>query len=145
MDKFELLNNEDTELVDDVVDTEEYDEVDTIEETDLESEEVVSEDAQIIGDPYNSENLPKSLNHLVDGYMDYAKEVILERALPGIDGFKPSQRRILYAMKYLEKDTDLTKDLTKCAGIAGTTMKIHPHGDASIYETMVRMTDCAMY
>ena len=145
MDKFELLNNEDTELVDDVVDTEEYDEVDTIEETDLESEEVVSEDAQIIGDPYNSEYLPKSLNHLVDGYMDYAKEVILERALPGIDGFKPSQRRILYAMKYLEKDTDLTKDLTKCAGIAGTTMKIHPHGDASIYETMVRMTDCAMY
>lgn len=94
---------------------------------------------------YSYENLPESLVHLVKGYLDYAKEVILERALPSIDGFKPSQRRILYAMKYLERDNDLTKDLTKSAGIVGTTMKIHPHGDASIYETMVRMTDCSMY
>ena len=94
---------------------------------------------------YSYDNLPPSLVHLVDGYLDYSKEVILERALPNIDGFKPSQRRILYAMKYLERDNDLTKDLTKCGGIAGTTMKIHPHGDASIYDTMVRMTDCAMY
>ena len=94
---------------------------------------------------YSAENLPQSLNHLVDGYLDYAKEVILERAIPNIDGFKPSQRRILYAMKYLERDTDLMKDLTKSAGVVGTTMKIHPHGDASIYETMVRMTDCSEY
>lgn len=94
---------------------------------------------------YDYSNLPESLVHLVKGYLDYAKEVILERALPNIDGFKPSQRRILYAMKYLERDNDLTKDLTKCGGIAGTTMKIHPHGDASIYDTMVRMTDCSLY
>ncbi len=91
------------------------------------------------------DNVPNSLQFLVDGYVDYAKEVILDRAIPAIDGFKPSQRRILYAMKYLERDSDLTKELTKCAGITGTTMKIHPHGDASIYDTMVRMTDCAMY
>lgn len=94
---------------------------------------------------YSYENIPDSLIHLVDGYLDYAKEVILERALPSIDGFKPSQRRILYAMRYLERDTDLTKDMTKSAGIVGTTMKIHPHGDAAIYETMVRMTDCSLY
>ena len=90
-------------------------------------------------------NIPESLRFLVNGYLDYAKEVVLDRAIPSIDGFKPSQRRIMYAMKFLERDNDLTKDFTKCGGIAGTTMKIHPHGDASIYETMVRMTDCAMY
>lgn len=94
---------------------------------------------------YSFENIPSSLKFLVEGYLDYSKEVILERAIPGIDGFKPSQRRIMYAMKYLERDNDLTKDLTKCGGIAGTTMKIHPHGDASIYDTMVRMTDCSLY
>ena len=112
-----------------------------------ESKKVKSEEelAELKERLYSFENLPYSLQHLVEGYLDYAKEVILERAIPGIDGFKPSQRRILYAMKYLERDTDLTKDMTKCGGIAGTTMKIHPHGDTSIYETMVRMTDCAMY
>ena len=90
-------------------------------------------------------NIPESLRFLVNGYLDYAKEVVLDRAIPSIDGFKPSQRRIMYAMKFLERDNDLTKDFTKCGGIAGTTMKIHPHGDASIYDTMVRMTDEAMY
>lgn len=95
-------------------------------------------------DPY-MKGIPHALESLTQGYVDYAKEVILERAIPSIDGFKPSQRRILYAMRYLERDNDLTKDLTKCGGIAGTVMKIHPHGDASIYETMVRMTDCSLY
>ena len=43
-------------------------------------------------------NIPKGLTHLIEGYMDYTKEVVVHRAIPGIDGFKPSQRRILYIM-----------------------------------------------
>ena len=126
----DILEVEDTDIVDDSIDIISASEViEPIDKTKI----------------YARENLPHSLNHLVDGYLDYSKEVILERALPNIDGFKPSQRRILYSMKYLERDNDLTKDLTKSAGIVGTTMKIHPHGDSSIYDTMVRMTDCAMY
>ena len=126
----DILEVDDTDIVDDSIDIISASEViEPIDKTKI----------------YARENLPHSLNHLVDGYLDYSKEVILERALPNIDGFKPSQRRILYSMKYLERDNDLTKDLTKSAGIVGTTMKIHPHGDSSIYDTMVRMTDCAMY
>ena len=139
-----LFENED---ITDELETENEIEEGYLDDTSEYDEDSVIDNSRVINksDLYNSNNLPESLNHLVDGYLDYAKEVILERAIPGIDGFKPSQRRILYAMKYLERDNDLTKDLTKSAGIAGTTMKIHPHGDASIYETMVRMTDCALY
>ena len=135
---------EPSEKVADSVDKETLNELDNIIE---ESKSVKNLDGvnELKDKLYSFDNLPNSLVHLVEGYLDYAKEVILERAIPGIDGFKPSQRRILYAMKYLERDNDLTKDLTKCGGIAGTTMKIHPHGDTSIYETMVRMTDCALY
>jgi DNA gyrase subunit A len=147
MSDLELLHNqeevinEDTELVI----SEESAEIisDILSEND--KAQSVEEIEEIKDKLYSYDNLPNALVHLVEGYLDYSKEVILERALPNIDGFKPSQRRILYAMKYLERDNDLTKDLTKCAGIAGTTMKIHPHGDASIYDTMVRMTDCALY
>jgi len=81
--------------------------------------------------------IPDGLKHLVRGYTDYAKEVVTDRAIPGIDGFKPSQRRILYTMKAIEK----VKDNTKCANVAGAVMKLHPHGDAPIYQTMVRMID----
>lgn len=114
--------------------------IDITEETSNEISEEPVEDKKAY-----QRNIPDSLKFLVNGYVDYAKEVVLDRAIPCIDGFKPSQRRILYAMKYLERDNDLTKDFTKCGGITGTTMKIHPHGDASIYDTMVRMTDEAMY
>ena len=131
-ENFEDVDNESIEIVSDLLS--ENDKATTVEEIEEVQDKL-----------YSYENLPDSLVHLVNGYLEYSKEVILERALPNIDGFKPSQRRILYAMKYLERDTDLTKDLTKCGGIAGTTMKIHPHGDASIYDTMVRMTDCALY
>ena len=147
MSDLELLHNQEEIINEDneLVISEESAEIisDILSEND--KAQSVEEIEEIKDKLYSYDNLPNALVHLVEGYLDYSKEVILERALPNIDGFKPSQRRILYAMKYLERDNDLTKDLTKCAGIAGTTMKIHPHGDASIYDTMVRMTDCALY
>ena len=70
-------------------------------------------------------------------YMPYAMSVIISRAIPEIDGFKPSHRKLLYTMYKMGL---MTKDLTKSANIVGQTMKLNPHGDASIYETMVRLT-----
>ena len=69
-------------------------------------------------------------------YMPYAMSVIVSRAIPEIDGFKPSHRKLLYTMY----KTGLLKGrLTKSASIVGDTMKLNPHGDAAIYETMVRL------
>lgn len=83
--------------------------------------------------------IPDALRFLINGYVDYSKEIVVTRAIVAIDGFKPSQRRILYSLAYLEGLKE--GELTKCANISGTTMKLHPHGDASIYDTLVRMTD----
>ncbi|RQD71384.1 MAG: topoisomerase IV [Tindallia sp. MSAO_Bac2] len=69
--------------------------------------------------------------------MPYAMSVIISRALPEIDGLKPSHRKLLYTMYGMGL---LKGSLTKSANIVGQTMKIHPHGDMAIYETMVRMT-----
>lgn len=85
--------------------------------------------------------MPESLEFLVRGYSEYAQEVVVDRAIDGIDGLKPSQRRILYTMYAIEK----VKDMTKSQTVAGATMKLHPHGDASIYDTMVRMVDASEY
>lgn len=74
---------------------------------------------------------------LVKNYMPYAMSVIISRAIPEIDGFKPSHRKLLYTMYTMGL---LTKPRTKSANIVGQTMKLNPHGDASIYETMVRLT-----
>ena len=74
---------------------------------------------------------------LEKNYMPYAMSVIVSRALPEIDGFKPSHRKLLYTMYEMGL---LTKQRTKSANIVGQTMKLNPHGDASIYETMVRLT-----
>ena len=74
---------------------------------------------------------------LVKNYMPYAMSVIVSRAIPEIDGFKPAHRKLLYTMYKLGL---LTGARTKSATIVGATMKLHPHGDASIYETMVRLT-----
>ncbi len=74
---------------------------------------------------------------LEDNYMPYALSVILSRAIPEIDGLKPSHRKLLYTM-YLKGL--LTGETTKSANIVGETMKLNPHGDAAIYETMVRLT-----
>ena len=74
---------------------------------------------------------------LVTNYMPYAMSVIVSRALPEIDGFKPSHRKLLYTMYTMGL---LSGHRTKSANIVGQTMKLHPHGDASIYDTMVRLT-----
>ena len=70
-------------------------------------------------------------------YMPYAMSVIVSRAIPEIDGLKPSHRKLLYTMYKMGL---LTSGRTKSANIVGATMKLNPHGDASIYETMVRLT-----
>lgn len=74
---------------------------------------------------------------LETNYMPYAMSVILSRAIPEIDGFKPSHRKILYTMYKMGL---LTGARTKSANIVGSTMKLNPHGDAAIYETMVRLS-----
>lgn len=74
---------------------------------------------------------------LTKNYMPYTAYVITERALPEIDGFKPSQRRILYTMMKMGL---LKGNRKKSQGVVGQTMFLHPHGDGAIYETMVRMS-----
>ncbi len=74
---------------------------------------------------------------LTENYMPYAMSVIMSRAIPEIDGFKPSHRKLLYTMY---KKGLLTGPLTKSANIVGETMKLNPHGDAAIYDTMVRLS-----
>ena len=73
---------------------------------------------------------------LESNYMPYAMSVIVSRAIPEIDGFKPSHRKLLYTMYEMGL---LTKPRTKSANIVGQTMKLNPHGDQAIYETMVRL------
>ncbi len=70
-------------------------------------------------------------------YMPYAMSVIVSRAIPEIDGFKPAHRKLLYTMYKMGL---INGHLTKSANVVGQTMKLNPHGDAAIYETMVRLT-----
>lgn len=70
-------------------------------------------------------------------YMPYAMSVIISRAIPEIDGFKPSHRKLLYTMYQMHL---LGGARTKSANIVGATMKLNPHGDAAIYDTMVRLS-----
>jgi DNA gyrase subunit A len=74
---------------------------------------------------------------LEKNYMPYAMSVIVSRAIPEIDGFKPSHRKLLYTMYKMGL---IKGQKTKSANIVGQTMQLNPHGDASIYETMVRLT-----
>ena len=74
---------------------------------------------------------------LETNYMPYAMSVIVSRAIPEIDGFKPSHRKLLYTMYKMGL---LSGARTKSANIVGQTMRLNPHGDAAIYETMVRLT-----
>lgn len=76
-------------------------------------------------------------NTLEENYMPYAMSVIVSRALPEIDGFKPSHRKLLYTMYKMGL---LNGARTKSANIVGQTMRLNPHGDMAIYETMVRLT-----
>lgn len=88
------------------------------------------ENAGIVVDEQITETLEKN-------YMPYAMSVIISRALPEIDGFKPSHRKLLYTMY---KQGLLTGKRTKSANVVGETMKLNPHGDGAIYDTMVRLS-----
>ena len=74
---------------------------------------------------------------LETNFMPYAMSVIMSRAIPEIDGFKPSHRKLLYTMYEMGL---LTKARTKSANIVGQTMRLNPHGDGPIYDTMVRLS-----
>ena len=74
---------------------------------------------------------------LEQNYMPYAMSVIVSRAIPEIDGFKPSHRKLLYTMYTMGL---MTGNRTKSANIVGSTMRLNPHGDMAIYETMVRLS-----
>ncbi len=91
--------------------------------------EIIPLEAEITRQPI-TETLEKN-------YMPYVMTVIISRAFPEIDGFKPSQRKLLYTMYKMGL---LTGHRTKSANVVGQTMKLNPHGDAAIYETMVRLT-----
>ncbi len=88
------------------------------------------ENAGVVVDQRITETLEKN-------YMPYAMSVIISRAIPEIDGFKPSHRKILYTMYRMGL---LTGARTKSANVVGQTMRLNPHGDAAIYETMVRLS-----
>ncbi|HEY9061652.1 MAG TPA: DNA topoisomerase (ATP-hydrolyzing) subunit A [Pseudobacteroides sp.] len=79
----------------------------------------------------------KIVETLEKNYMPYAMSVIVSRAIPEIDGFKPSHRKLLYTMYKMGL---LTGNRTKSANVVGQTMKLNPHGDMAIYETLVRLT-----
>jgi DNA gyrase subunit A len=87
--------------------------------------------------PVNNPVEQPIVDTLEQNYMPYAMSVIISRAIPEIDGFKPSHRKLLYTMYKMGL---LTGGRTKSANIVGQTMKLNPHGDMAIYETMVRMT-----
>ena len=74
---------------------------------------------------------------LEQNYLPYAMSVIISRALPEIDGFKPSHRKLLFTMYKMGL---LGGNRTKSANVVGQTMKLNPHGDQAIYETLVRLT-----
>ena len=79
----------------------------------------------------------KIVSTLEENFMPYAMSIILSRAIPEIDGFKPSHRKLLYTMYKMGL---LGATRTKSANIVGQTMKLNPHGDAAIYDTMVRLS-----
>ncbi len=83
---------------------------------------------------YIEQNITQALEV---NYMPYAMSVIISRAIPEIDGFKPAHRKLLYTMYKMNL---LSGNRTKSSNIVGQTMKLNPHGDAAIYETMVRLT-----
>lgn len=86
---------------------------------------------------FDFSNLSQGVSTLIDGYIDYSREVIVNRALPDIrDGLKPVQRRVLWTLK-----VDKVKGKMKCAMIDGNVLKYHPHGNASVYQALALMTD----
>ncbi len=92
------------------------------------------EEEIIISAPISEQPICETLEK---NYMPYAMSVIVSRAIPEIDGLKPAHRKLLYTMYKMGL---LGGKLTKSANVVGQTMKLNPHGDAAIYETMVRLT-----
>ena len=85
-----------------------------------------------------AEVTPQPITDTIEkNYMPYVMSVIISRAIPEIDGFKPSHRKLLYTMYKMGL---LTGSRTKSANVVGQTMRLNPHGDSAIYETMVRLT-----
>ncbi len=98
-------------------------------------QESLSPNAHIAG---AGEVQPQHITDILEtNFMPYAMSVILSRAIPEIDGFKPSHRKLLYTMYLMGL---LNGNKIKSANIVGRTMQLNPHGDAAIYETMVRLT-----
>ena len=94
------------------------------------------ENANVLG--LKAEVLEQPITRTLEvNYMPYAMSVIVSRAIPEIDGFKPSHRKLLYTMYKMGL---LTGGRAKSANIAGQTMRLNPHGDSAIYETMVRLS-----
>jgi DNA gyrase subunit A len=88
--------------------------------------------------PQAGEVIPQKITDTLEtNYMPYAMSVIMSRAIPEIDGFKPSHRKILYTMYKMGL---LTGPRSKSANIVGRTMQLNPHGESAIYETMVRLS-----
>ena len=94
------------------------------------------DDSNVLG--LRAEVLEQPITQTLElNYMPYAMSVIVSRAIPEIDGFKPSHRKLLYTMYKMGL---LTGARTKSANIVGQTMRLNPHGDAAIYDTMVRLS-----
>ena len=93
-----------------------------------------NEEAEVVYAPIVLQPITETIEK---NYMPYTMSVIVSRAIPEIDGFKPAHRKLLYTMYKMGL---LTGPRTKSANIVGATMKLNPHGDQSIYETMVRLT-----
>lgn len=93
-----------------------------------------TEEDIIISAPIEEQPITETLEK---NYMPYAMSVIVSRAIPEIDGLKPAHRKLLYTMYKMGL---LGGKLTKSANVVGQTMKLNPHGDSAIYETMVRLT-----
>ena len=94
------------------------------------------DDSNVLG--LHAEVLEQPITETLElNYMPYAMSVIVSRAIPEIDGFKPSHRKLLYTMYQMKL---LGGNRTKSANVVGATMKLNPHGDAAIYDTMVRLS-----
>ena len=103
------------------------------------NKEKIRNSAGVSGFIYNAGEIveEKIVSTLEKNYMPYAMSVITSRAIPEIDGFKPSHRKLLFTMYKMGL---LSGARTKSANIVGQTMKLNPHGDSAIYDTMVRMS-----
>ena len=99
------------------------------------SKKIKSTNENIIEEKIHKQNITDTLEL---NYMPYAMSVIVSRAIPEIDGFKPSHRKLLYTMYKMGL---LNGDRTKSSNVVGQTMKLNPHGDSAIYETLVRLTE----